>query len=47
MPLPKPKSDESKDDWIERCMSNRQMVKEFEPEQRRAVCETRWERRNE
>jgi len=47
MPLPKPSDDENKDDWVERCMSNKQMVKEFEPDQRRAVCEDRWERRSE
>ncbi len=47
VPLPKPSDDDNKEDWIERCMSNKQMVREFEPDQRRAVCEDRWKRRSE
>ena len=42
MPLPKPRKDETKDDWIERCMSDEVMVKEFGQAQRHAVCQTRW-----
>lgn len=40
MPLPKRKTGESHQEFIERCMSNRTMVKEFpDAAQRRAVCE--------
>ncbi len=40
MPLPKRKKGETQPQFIERCMSNRTMVKEFpDAAQRRAVCE--------
>jgi hypothetical protein len=42
MPLPKPNSGESHDDFIGRCMSK--LSGEFPDEkQRYAVCETQWE----
>jgi ATP-dependent protease ClpP protease subunit len=45
MPLPKPKRDERKDDFIERCMADENIRRDFDDEeQRRAVCETQWER---
>lgn len=47
MPLPKPEENEGKKDWVKRCMGDKQMVKEFDQDQRRAVCEDRWERRSE
>jgi hypothetical protein len=43
MPLPKPKDGENKKKFIDRCMSNPTMTKEFsDPSQRRAVCEKQW-----
>lgn len=39
MPLPKPKAEESKDDWVDRCMGDPRMIAEFEDaDQRAAVC---------
>jgi HK97 family phage prohead protease len=44
MPMPKPKKDESHDDFIDRCMSDEAMVSEYEDnDQRIAVCETQWD----
>jgi len=43
MPLPKPKDDESQDEWIDRCMSNDAMKDEFpDDDQRLAVCFQKW-----
>jgi len=40
MPLPTPRSDESHREFIDRCMNDEQMQREFpDAEQRRAVCE--------
>jgi len=40
MPLPKRKKDESRADFIRRCMGDPVMVKEFpDASQRRAICE--------
>lgn len=47
MPLPTPQRDENKDDFLPRCMADDTMQREYEDEsQRRAVCESRWEKRN-
>jgi HK97 family phage prohead protease len=44
MPLPKPKKDESHDDFMDRCMSDEVMVAEYEDEkQRHAVCQNQWD----
>ncbi len=44
MPLPMPRKDEKKDDFVDRCMADDTMRREFrQPEQRRAVCERQWE----
>ena len=44
MPLPKPNSSESHDDFIERCMSA--TANEFPDEKQRfAVCETQWDKK--
>jgi len=44
MPLPKPKKNESHDDFMDRCMSDEVMKKEYEDEdQRYAVCQSQWE----
>ncbi len=46
MPIPKPQSSESKKKFIQRCMGNNVMVKEFpDTSQRRAVCETQWSKK--
>ncbi len=43
MPLPTPKPEESKDEFVSRCMSNESAKKEFESEdQRVAVCLEKW-----
>lgn len=45
MPLPKPKGDETKDQFIERCMGDETMRSEFPDEdQRYAICHAQWER---
>lgn len=45
MPLPVPNTNEVKDRWIDRCMGNPTMNKDFpKVAQRRAVCESIWER---
>jgi HK97 family phage prohead protease len=44
MPLPKPKKDETKDDFIERCMGNDTMKEEYPDNgQRLAVCQSQWD----
>lgn len=44
MPLPKPKKNESHDDFIERCMSDEIMKSEYDDnDQRLAVCQSQWD----
>ncbi len=44
MPIPIPNKDESKKDFLKRCMSDEIMVKDFEDEKQRfAVCNTQWD----
>lgn len=44
--MPTPKPNESKDDWMDRCMGDSKMVDEFgNPQQRAAVCTTYFEDR--
>jgi len=44
MPIPKPRSNEEKKDFIQRCMSNSKMASEYEnTDQRLAVCSTSYE----
>jgi len=44
MPLPKPKEDEVKDDFITRCMANEVMLSEYKDNKKRAaICNTQWE----
>lgn len=46
MPMPKPRSGENKDSFINRCMGDDTMVQDFESTgQRFAVCLAQWERR--
>ena len=47
MPMPKPRSGEMKDEFINRCMGDNTMVSDFESTgQRFAVCMRQWETRN-
>lgn len=44
MPIPKPRKDESKKDFIQRCMIDNTMTIEYEDiDQRLAVCSTSYE----
>jgi len=44
MPIPKPRKDESKKDFIQRCMTDDTMTFEYEDiDQRLAVCSTTYE----
>ena len=44
MPLPKPKKNESHDDFMDRCMADKVMVEEYEDEkQRYGICQTQWD----
>ena len=44
--MPEPKQDESRDEFISRCMSDEMMNTEFkDPKQRAAVCNSQFERR--
>jgi hypothetical protein len=44
MPIPKPRSNEEKKDFIQRCMSDSKMASEYEnTDQRLAVCSTSYE----
>lgn len=46
MPLPKPRKNETHDEFIERCISDDVMKKEFpDRNQRIAICEVQWKRR--
>jgi hypothetical protein len=50
MPIPKPKDGESKDDFIDRCMSDENTQKypaEEGNNQRYAICISKWEEKNE
>lgn len=43
MPLPKPKAEETQEQFIQRCMSNETMVVEYKrQDQRLAVCYLQW-----
>jgi len=43
MPLPKPKSGEKQKEFIQRCVTDNTMVKEFpQRDQRVAVCYQQW-----
>ena len=47
MPIPKPKKDESKDDFISRCMSDDVMLDEYpDQEIRSGVCYTQWDNKD-
>ena len=42
MPIPKPRKGETEKDFISRCMGD-EVMREFKPPQRRAVCQKQWE----
>ena len=43
MPLPKPRAEETQEQFIQRCMSDDQMVIEYKRnDQRLAVCYVQW-----
>lgn len=47
MPLPKPKAEETQEQFISRCMSDNQMMIEYKrQDQRLAVCYVTWRDRN-
>ena len=47
MPLPKPRTEETQEQFIQRCMSDDQMVIEYKRnDQRLAVCYVQWIDRN-
>lgn len=43
MPIPKPKSGESQNDFLQRCMSNDKMISEYPQDQRAAVCRSTYQ----
>ena len=43
MPIPKPQKDESQNDFLQRCMSDHNMIKEYTQEQRAAICRSTFE----
>ena len=48
MPIPKPKKNEEKNEFISRCISTLSDMKEFKDnDQRIAVCFSQWERKDE
>ena len=48
MPMPKPRKGEGQDNFIERCMGDPVMTKDYpEADQRRAVCQKQWDDRKQ
>lgn len=43
MPIPKPRKDENRKEFIQRCMSNPIMVSEYNKDKRSAICTTAFE----
>jgi hypothetical protein len=46
MPVPQPNPNETQDDFVSRCMGDKAMVKDFEQQQRAAVCYRTWKDRH-
>lgn len=47
MPIPKPRKDETKEEFMSRCMSDDVMKKEYDnASQRYAVCNTQWKNKD-
>lgn len=40
MPIPQPKDNESRNEFMQRCMSDEKMINEYPSEQRAAICNT-------
>src|SRR6056297_2221672 len=48
MPIPTPKpNSETKNEFLQRCMSNETMQEEYDQKQRAAICNKQWENRND
>jgi len=48
MPLPKPRKDEAKKDFLKRCMGNNVMNTEYpDQKQRYAVCNSIWRKKDD
>jgi len=47
MPIPKPRKNEKKDEFMQRCMSDDVMVNEYDKKQRYAICLTQWKNKGE
>jgi len=47
MPIPKPKSNESQEEFISRCMSDEKMKSDYDNEQRYAICINTYTEMNE
>ena len=43
MPIPKPRKDESQNEFLQRCMSDSVMIQEYKIEQRAAICRSSYE----
>lgn len=43
MPIPKPKSNESQNEFMQRCMGDEKMISEYPTEQRAAICRSSFE----
>lgn len=43
MPIPQPKSNESQNEFMQRCMGDERMIQEYPTEQRAAICRTAFE----
>ncbi len=47
MPIPEPRKDESQNEFMKRCMINETMIKEYDIEQRAAICRSQYEKKLE
>lgn len=43
MPIPNPKDNESRNEFMQRCMSDEKMISEYPSEQRAAICNTAYD----
>jgi hypothetical protein len=46
MPVPQPHPHEAQQDFVSRCMGDATMVKDYEQQQRAAICYRTWEDRH-
>lgn len=44
MPIPKPSKNQSKDEFVEECMSDETMKRDYERKKRLAICLSKWKR---